>query len=74
LKVKSDEKAYACARVSISRFASNPLPSPDLASSSSRFSNVISNGVFYVLKMVMKDDPLVAKTQPFKDKVKAQND
>ena len=66
-------KTYARTRVSISWFASNLLPSPNFASSSSRFSNVISNGGFYELQMVLKDDPLVAKIQPFKDKVKVQN-
>jgi len=66
-------KLNAHARVPISQLVSDPLPFPNLASSFSHFSNVISNGGFYVLKVVMKDDPLAAKTQPFKDKVEAQN-
>ena len=47
----------------------------DLVSSSFNLSNGVPNGVFLKnSKMVMKiDDPLAAKTQPFKDKVKAQN-
>ena len=70
--MRRDEKAYAPARTLISQFASNLLPSPNLASFSSYFSNVISNGGFYVLKWWSKDDPLATKAQPFKDKVKAQ--
>jgi len=73
LKVRRYEKAYTCAGVPISRFVSNPLPLPNLTSSSSRFSNVISNEGFNVLKMVIKVNLLQPKSSLLRTKLKLKN-
>jgi len=67
----SEEKAYARARMSISQFASNPLPSPDPSSSSFSFFN--GGFPWSLYEFESWNSPLfAAKYTPFKDEFAAQ--